>query len=366
MASLRSGLAEKRTTLSVRAGVFAAVVLITLGIFAANNWFPRTDAFTGKRYGWFGSETAAAVPPLPTPQLSREYLYAGSRLLAVEDANAAAAPPADLAVWRPSTGVWYVRINGYQWISQTWGQQDDRPVPGDYDGDGTTDFSIWRPSNFTWYVIHSSTGAFYSYQFGGASDLMAAADYDGDGMTDEAVFRPTDGTWYISASMAGYYLDTSIFDIGDLPAPADYDGDGKADLGVFRPSERKFYSKNSSNGATVEIAPNFNPNGPSWQPVSADYDGDGKADYAVYNANSGTWYIRSSITGTFPASPVQWGQSGDIPVPNDYDADAKVDYATWRPATGTWYIVQSATNYSQRQTQWGQSGDIPVPAFFRR
>ncbi len=36
--------------------------------------------------------------PTPTPQLSKEYLYAGSRLLSVEDANANAAPPADLAV----------------------------------------------------------------------------------------------------------------------------------------------------------------------------------------------------------------------------------------------------------------------------
>src|SRR4029079_7502748 len=40
--------------------------------------------------------------PTPTPQLSKEYIYAASRLLAVEDANANAAPPADLAVWRPS------------------------------------------------------------------------------------------------------------------------------------------------------------------------------------------------------------------------------------------------------------------------
>lgn len=47
-------------------------------------------------------------PPSPTPQLSKEFLYAGSRLLAVEDANANAAPPADLAIWRPSTGVWWV------------------------------------------------------------------------------------------------------------------------------------------------------------------------------------------------------------------------------------------------------------------
>lgn len=47
----------------------------------------------------------ASLPlPTPAPQLSKEYIYAGSRMLAVEDANASALPPADLGVWRPSNG----------------------------------------------------------------------------------------------------------------------------------------------------------------------------------------------------------------------------------------------------------------------
>lgn len=311
---------------------------------------------------------ASAPPPNPTPQLSREYLYAGSQLLAVEDKDATAAPPADLAIWRPSNGIWYVRnpANGVAWSMQPWGEPSDKPVPGDYDGDGTTDFSVFRPSDATWRVFHSSTSAMHTYAYGNSTDLRAPADYDGDGKTDEAVFRSSNGTWYIHASTAGYYTDTTIFDIGDLPAPADYDGDGKADLGVFRPDDRKFYSKNSSNGAAVEISPNFNPGTVDWEPVSADYDGDGRADHAVYNKSTGIWYIRHSSTGSY-GTPVSWGVSGDTPVPNDYDSDGKCDYAIWRPgASATWYIVESAKGYTQRTVQWGTTGDIPVPAFFRR
>lgn len=367
---------ESRKRLLYGLGASVLVILVTAGIFASNGWFPSTDSLSGKRKGWFGAELPKNAPsswnPIampsatPTPQLSKEYLYAGSRLLAVEDKNASAAPPSDLAIWRPSTGVWWVRISGSSWITHTWGVSGDEPVPGDFDGDGTTDFSVWRSSNQKWYVIHSSTGGFYEYQFGAATDVPASADYDGDGKTDEAVFRPSNGTWYIHASTAGYYTDSTVSAANDIPAPADYDGDGKADLGTFRETDRKFRSKNSSNGSTVEISPNFNPSNALWKTVSADYDGDGKADYAVYDKYNGKWYIRSSITGEYPTTPVSWGQLGDIAVPNDYDADSRCDYAVWRPGNGTWYIVESANNYSMREVPWGQSGDHPVPAFYRR
>ena len=89
----------------------------------------------------------APLPPL-TPQLSKEYVYAGSRLLAVEDANATAAPPADLAVWRPSNGNWYVLGGpGSQQTTFNFGLPGDVAVPGDFDGDGKTDFSVFRPAD---------------------------------------------------------------------------------------------------------------------------------------------------------------------------------------------------------------------------
>ncbi|QQS32971.1 MAG: hypothetical protein IPM50_15215 [Acidobacteriota bacterium] len=134
----------KRKKLLTWFGALGIAVLVTLGVFASNGWLPSTDPLTGRKTGWFGRELPknassswnpfAAPLPNPTPQLSKEYIYAsGSRLLAIEDANATAAPPADLAVWRPSNGMWMVMgQQGSQATNMQWGLSTDTPVPGDY------------------------------------------------------------------------------------------------------------------------------------------------------------------------------------------------------------------------------------------
>src|SRR6185369_4725675 len=157
--------AESRRKLIYGASACALVVFVGLGVFANNGWLPHTDSLTGKKTGWFGHELAknagstwnplAASSPTPTPQLSKEYIYAGQRLLAVEDANANATPPADLAVWRPSEGDWYVLKAG-QGIIQQLGQDGDIPVAGDYDGDGKADLAVYRPSSGVWFIERSS------------------------------------------------------------------------------------------------------------------------------------------------------------------------------------------------------------------
>lgn len=308
-----------------------------------------------------------APMPLPTPQHSKDYVYAGKKIVAAEDHDANAIPPNDLAVWRPSDGYWYCMGGpGSQTFTVAWGTNGDVPVQGDYDADGKTDLAIFRPTTGIWWIYPSGGAPYYTVSLGASCtppngcDVTLAADYDADGKTDPAIFRPSTNYWYVKQSSTGNTVSTQFGTSGDVPVPADYDGDGKADIAVWRSSSATFYVVSSINGNWLTQTIGYSGD----TPVPGDYDGDGKADFALRHSDD--WVIKQSSSGS--TNTLTWQSGSYTAVQNDYDGDGKCDVAVWKPSgkgAGTWYIRNSHDS-STRTESWGSSGDIPVPALFRR
>ncbi len=224
----------------------------------------------------------------------------------------------DIAVWRPQSGVWYVlRSRDGQMQTVTWGTRmfipngwiSDEPVPGDYDGDGLDDFAVWRPSTGVWYVLKSSDGFNPEYalifNWGKLGDIPVQADYDGDHRTDFAVFRSTENRWYVLQSSDQTWRSTVLGQAGyDRLIPADYTGDGRADYAVFR---NGFWIVED---VVSGIVTSFQFGLGSDTPVPADYDGDGRTDAAVYRA--GRWFILQTNSGG--SESFDYGTADDIPL----------------------------------------------------
>ena len=258
---------------------------------------------------------------------------------------------ADISVYRPSNGVWYLQNSTTGFSAVQFGISTDKIVPADYDGDGKDDIAVWRDG--TWYLQRSAEG-FVSAQFGNSGDVPQPADFDGDGRAELAVFRPSNGFWYV-LNLANNQFDSVQFGSAeDKPVAADYDGDGKSDYAVYRPSNGVWYLLQTTKGfGAVQFGNSTD------KPMIGDYDGDGKADEAVYRAESGTWFLLKSTEG-FAA--VQFGLSTDIPAAADFDGDGKTDIAVFRAEGGTWYQLKSSQGFGA--VQFGADSDKPTSNAF--
>jgi hypothetical protein len=77
-------------------------------------------------------------------------------------------------VYRPQYGTWFTlrSSSSYtQYEAHGWGLPGDTPVPGDYDGDGQADVAVYRSSTGEWFVRPSGGATPWTVVFGKAGDV---------------------------------------------------------------------------------------------------------------------------------------------------------------------------------------------------
>jgi len=175
----------------------------------------------------------------------------------------------DFAVYRNSTGDWFWLTSSTNYTRSAfrtvqWGVPSlgDIPMVGDFDGDGKQDLTVWRGSTGEWFWLTSSTdyarSAFRTVQWGIPSqgDRPLTGDFDGDGRSELFVYRPSIGTWFWLTSSSGYFNSAGTVgqvplgdnSLGDVPTIGDFDGDGRADIAVWRSGDGFWFWLGSSGG----------------------------------------------------------------------------------------------------------------------
>ena len=151
-----------------------------------------------------------------------------------------------VGVFRPAIHTFLLK-NGTANTSVNWGLSTDKPVTGDWNGDGLYDVGVFRPSAHIFYLKNGTTTGTISW--GLSTDMPVSGDWNGDGLWDVGVFRNSTHTFYLKNGTANTSVNFGLST--DLPVSGDWNNDGLTDVGVFRPSTHIFYLKNGTTTGTI-------------------------------------------------------------------------------------------------------------------
>ena len=209
---------------------------------ATRNDVARVHRSAGAKHGF--SRAIPGVPPgshaIRVYALNRarggSTTYLGGRTVSVPST------PGEIPAPSPEAGhSWFLTnaLDGSRDVDVIgYGRGDDRPLTGDWNGDGTDTIGVFRPSDSHWYLTNAlgNPRDLPDFGYGRPDDIQLTGDWNGDGKDTVGVFRPSDGRWYLTNTLDGS-RDLPDFGYGrpdDIQLTGDWNGDGRDTIGVRR------------------------------------------------------------------------------------------------------------------------------------
>ena len=271
----------------------------------------------------FASSAPATAMPTGNLSLSKEYVYAGDRLLAIEEAGGGGASGGTdtIGIFASNASFHLRNSNSSGWadLGFFYGGSSDIPLTGDWNGDGVDTIAVY--SNGVFHLRNSNTGGFsdISFAFGGSGDLPISGDWNNDGTDTVGIYRPSTGVFYLrnTNSFGNPDITFAFGSSGDLPVAGDWNGDGVDTIGLFRPSTTVFYLRNTNSNGYPDITLVLGSSND--KPIAGDWDGDGDDSVGLFSSTSGYFFLWYANTGGSPDLSFIYGSPGDKPVAGDWD-----------------------------------------------
>lgn len=228
-----------------------------------------------------------------------------------------------VALHDPTSGYWHVRYQDGTINSFYFGNPEDIPYSGDWNGDGITTLGLYRVSAGFLFLRNSNTQGIADINifYGDPGDLPIAGDWDGDGIDTVGIFRPSDEQFYLrnTNTQGNADLEPIAFgQAGDVPVAGDWNGDGYDTIGVYRPSTRMLLLTNSLTDPTIDIEFEYLGANDGDKILTGDWDGDGVDTVGVFRPSLGEFYLRDTFTQEHANITITWGESYMSPVSGDW------------------------------------------------
>lgn len=205
----------------------------------------------------------------------------------------------------------------------------DALLAGDLIGSTQAELVFYKKTSPAAFMIKRPGRSDKKLPFGQADDHPVLGDWDGDGRVNPGVRNPV--TRVFSMRARGKVTTVKFGKTGDVPVAGNWDGVGAWEIGVRRPSTSQFVLRFST-GETTKVQLGDADD----VPLTGDWDGDGRTDFGVYDPTTSIFTLaRLDEAGLVLTTEVVFGAPGDIPVTGDWDGNGVTDLAVWTPSTGT-------------------------------